>query len=56
MAEPNHMARLMVMMILGCSFIHTMRDTMNLNVLRSLEDLSIIEEYDWGGAALGTMY
>ena len=52
----DQIARLMILMILGCSFLHTRRDMVSMNVLRSLEDLSIISEYDWGGAALGTMY
>ena len=56
MMEADQSARLMILMILGCSFLHTRRDTVNLNILRSLEDLSVIGEYDWGGAALGTMY
>ena len=56
MIEPDQVARLMVLMILGCSFLHSRRNTVNLNILRSLEDLSVIGEYDWGGVALGTMY
>ena len=56
MMDVGQIARLMILMMMGCSFLHTRRDTVNLNVLRSLEDLSVIGEYDWGGAALGTMY
>ena len=56
MMEADQSARLAILVILGCSFLHTRRDTVNLNILRSLADLSTISEYDWGGAALGTMY
>ena len=54
--NPEHVARTAILMILGCSFVHTMRDTVNLNVLRSLLDLSILEQYDWAGATLSVMY
>ena len=56
MADPNQAARLIILMTLACSFLHTRRDRINLNILRSLVDLSILREYDWAGAALGTMY
>ena len=56
MMEEDQSARLMILMILGCSFLHTRRDTVNLNILRSLGDLAAVGEYDWAGAALGTMY
>ena len=56
LADAEQTARLVLLMVMGCSFLHTRRDSMNLNILRSLENLSIIGEYDWGGAALGTMY
>ena len=54
--EADQSARLAILMILGCSLLHSRRDTVNLNILRSLADLSAVGEYDWGGAALGTMY
>ena len=53
---PTQAARLCMLLIVGCSFWHTRRDTIDLSILRSLEDMAVVEEYNWGGAMLCTMY
>ena len=53
---PTQAARLCMLLIVRCSFWHTRRDTINLSILLSLEDMSIVDEYNWGGAMLCAMY
>ena len=53
---PTQAARLCVLLIVGCSFWHTRRDTVDLGILRSLEDMAVVDEYNWGGAMLCMMY
>ena len=54
--SPEQTARLCLLLIAGCSFWHSRRDTIDLSILRSLEDLTILDEYSWGGAILCVMY
>ena len=54
--SPEQSARLCLLLIVGCSFWHSRRDTVNLSILRSFEDLTILSEYNWGGAMLCVMY
>ena len=43
---PTQAARLCMLLIVGCSFWHTRRDTIDLSILRSLEDMAVVEEYN----------
>lgn len=53
---PEQSARLCILLIVGCSFWHSRRDTIDLSILRSLEDLSEVGEYNWGGMMLCMMF
>ena len=50
------LARAFILCLLGSCLLSNVDNTIHLGFLRALEDLDQTARYDWGGAALATLY
>ena len=52
----EQMARFTVLLLISCAFYTNRREAVNLNILRSLEYLERLSDYDWAGFMLAVLY
>src|ERR1041384_1689140 len=52
----EQMARFTVLLLIRCAFYANKKEAVNLNVLRSLEYLERLSDYDWAGFMLAVLY
>src|ERR1041384_1552918 len=52
----EQMTRFTVLLLISCAFYTNRRGTVNLNILRSLEYLKRLSDYDWAGFMLAVLY
>ena len=55
-ASPDCITRAFLLYMISCTFFAGTGDLAPLGLLASMEDVSKIRKFNWGGAALATMY
>jgi hypothetical protein len=55
-AKVLHHTRAFILYLLGASLFANSDGNIHLGLLKSLEDVDLIGQFDWGGAALATLY
>lgn len=52
----KHVARAFLLYLFGVALFPNKDGTVNLHYLPAMRDLATVKDYDWGGAALATLY
>jgi len=52
----EQMTRFTVLLLISCAFYTNRKEAVNLNILRSLEYLERLSDYDWAGFMLAVLY